>query len=72
MGALLPVEVTEALHTLEDKTISLEWSAIHHVLLRELGPETLAELEIEEEPIGAASLGQVHRATAARMVSRSV
>ena len=59
----LPVEVTEALHTLEDKTISLEWSAIHHVLLRELGPETLAELEIEEEPIGAASLGQVHRAT---------
>ncbi|MCG8609177.1 MAG: AarF/ABC1/UbiB kinase family protein [Pseudomonadales bacterium] len=59
----LPVEVTEALHTLEDKTVSLDWPAIHKVLERELGSHRLSELEIEEEPIGAASLGQVHRAT---------
>ncbi len=58
----LPVEVTEALHTLEDKTVSLEWPAILQVLKRELGEERLAALEIDPEPIGAASLGQVHRA----------
>ncbi len=58
----LPPEVTEALHTLEDKTVWLEWPVIREVLVRELGEEKLAELEIEDHPIGAASLGQVHRA----------
>ena len=58
----LPEEVTEALHTLEDQTTSLEWSAIERVLKAELGSEQLAELDIDIEPIGAASLGQVHRA----------
>src|SRR5690554_2776678 len=33
----LPEEVTEALHTLEDQTTSLEWSAIERVLKAELG-----------------------------------
>ncbi|HKK55103.1 AarF/ABC1/UbiB kinase family protein [Marinobacter sp.] len=58
----LPDEVTEALHTLEDKTTSLEWSAIEKVLRTELGADRLAELEVDPEPIGSASLGQVHRA----------
>jgi predicted unusual protein kinase regulating ubiquinone biosynthesis (AarF/ABC1/UbiB family) len=58
----LPEEVTEALHTLEDQTTSLEWSAIERVLKDELGADRLAELEVDPEPIGAASLGQVHRA----------
>lgn len=58
----LPEEVTEALHTLEDQTTSLEWSAIERVLKAELGSERLAELDVDQEPIGAASLGQVHRA----------
>jgi len=58
----LPDEVTEALHTLEDQTTSLEWSAIEKVLRDELGPDRLAELEVDPEPIGSASLGQVHRA----------
>ncbi len=58
----LPEEVTEALHTLEDQTTSLEWAAIHKVLDAELGARALSELEIDQEPIGAASLGQVHRA----------
>jgi predicted unusual protein kinase regulating ubiquinone biosynthesis (AarF/ABC1/UbiB family) len=58
----LPEEVTEALHTLEDQTTSLEWLAIERVLKAELGSEQLAELDIDIEPIGAASLGQVHRA----------
>ena len=58
----LPEEVTEALHTLEDQTTSLEWPAIERVLRSEIGADTLAELEVDPEPIGAASLGQVHRA----------
>ncbi len=58
----LPEEVTEALHTLEDQTTALEWSSIERVLKRELGADRLAELEVDPEPIGAASLGQVHRA----------
>lgn len=58
----LPVEVTEALHTLEDKTHSLDWSVIRGVLYQELGAENMSQLDIEEEPIGSASLGQVHRA----------
>lgn len=59
----LPVEVTEALHTLEDRTTALEWAAIEEVLRFELGEARLAELDVDPEPIGAASLGQVHRAT---------
>lgn len=58
----LPVEVTEALHTLEDSTHALDWSAIHEVLIQELGADKLSQLEVEETPIGTASLGQVHRA----------
>lgn len=58
----LPVEVTEALHTLEDNTMALEWPIIRGILYEQLGASCMAELEIEEEPIGTASLGQVHRA----------
>ena len=59
----LPKEVTDALHTLEDDTAALEWTTIYEELEDELGPNKLAQLEIEEAPIGAASIGQVHRAT---------
>lgn len=58
----LPVEVTEALHTLEDNTAALEWTTIYEELEDELGAEKLALLEIDEEPLGAASIGQVHKA----------
>ncbi|MDX1452112.1 MAG: AarF/ABC1/UbiB kinase family protein [Oleiphilaceae bacterium] len=58
----LPVEVTEALHTLEDNTVALEWPVIRGILYEQLGAARMAELEVEEEPIGTASLGQVHRA----------
>ncbi|PCJ47562.1 MAG: ABC transporter [Moraxellaceae bacterium] len=59
----LPIEVTDALHTLEDETATLDWTSIYEALEDELGVDKLTKLEIEEEPIGAASLGQVHRAT---------
>lgn len=58
----LPVEVTEALHTLEDETAALAWETIYEELEDELGVEKLALLEIEQEPLGAASIGQVHKA----------
>jgi len=58
----LPEEVTEALHTLEDRTVALEWGVIGRVLARELGKKRLAELDVDPVPIGAASLGQVHLA----------
>ncbi len=58
----LPPEVTEALHTLEDKTVALDWSIIRGVLYEQLGDHRMAELVVESEPIGTASLGQVHRA----------
>ena len=59
----LPPEVTEALHGFEHQTTALKWPVIRKALRKELGPEKLAELKVERVPIGAASLGQVHRAT---------
>ncbi len=58
----LPKEVTDALHTLEDNTAALEWTSIYEELEDELGADKLALLEIEETPIGCASIGQVHKA----------
>lgn len=58
----LPVEVTEALRTLEENTQALDWPIIRGVLYQELGHDKMAALEIGEEPIGTASLGQVHKA----------
>ncbi|HET8705564.1 MAG TPA: AarF/ABC1/UbiB kinase family protein [Pseudomonadales bacterium] len=58
----LPVEVTDALHTLEEQTAILEWPAMRAVLIDELGEARLSELDINPNPIGAASIGQVHKA----------
>lgn len=57
----LPAEVTTALHALESDTTALEWPAMERHLRQELG-DRMDELEIETEPLGAASLGQVHKA----------
>ncbi len=57
----LPPELTEALHGLNDQTQALEWRAMEPQLVEELGSR-LDELEIDPEPLAAASLGQVHRA----------
>ena len=57
----LPEEVTQALNTLNNQTVALEWNAIQPHLIQELGNK-LNELEIDPEPIGTASLAQVHRA----------
>jgi len=59
---LLPKEVTEMLKTLQSNAAPLSWAPIAQVLQEELGAELLAELEVEPEALGAASIGQVHRA----------
>lgn len=58
----LPEEVTRAFHQLNDKTVALDWSVISKHILHELGEKRFNELVIDEEPLGAASLAQVHRA----------
>lgn len=58
---VLPEEVTDALRTLEEQTIALSWEAIAPVIAQRLG-EGIDDFDIEVEPIGAASLAQVHKA----------
>lgn len=59
---LLPRPVTDALHTLEANTTPLIWDAVSTQL-----DASLDGLQIEPQPIAAASLSQVHRATAPRV-----
>lgn len=58
----LPPEITAALHTLNDSTMALSWPAIEVQLRKQLG-DKVDELIIDQEPLGTASLAQVHRAT---------
>ncbi|MDP2227603.1 MAG: AarF/ABC1/UbiB kinase family protein [Moraxellaceae bacterium] len=58
----LPDEITYALHQLNDDTTALAWSTMESVIREQLGEKRFAELEIDHEPLGAASLAQVHRA----------
>lgn len=58
----LPEEVTRAFHQLNDNTIALEWSTIEAHIRQELGEKRFNDLVIDHEPLGAASLAQVHRA----------
>jgi predicted unusual protein kinase regulating ubiquinone biosynthesis (AarF/ABC1/UbiB family) len=57
----LPEEITQALNTLNNQTIALAWPAIKEQLNIQLGSK-LDELTIDREPLGTASLAQVHRA----------
>jgi predicted unusual protein kinase regulating ubiquinone biosynthesis (AarF/ABC1/UbiB family) len=58
----LPPEANELLKSLQNQSPPLAWPEIEKVLKRELGKQSLAELEISNEPMASASLGQVHRA----------
>ena len=58
----LPEEITQALNTLNNQTVALDWPAIKKQLVSQLGSK-LDDLTIDHEPLGTASLAQVHRAT---------
>jgi len=58
----LPPEANAFLKTLQSDSPPLAWPAIQKVLEKQLPSKLRGELEIEQQPIGSASLGQVHRA----------
>lgn len=58
---VLPPEVTAALHTLEHKTQPMAWPVMEQALRDALGDKADA-LDVDPDPIGAASLAQVHKA----------
>ncbi len=58
----LPEEAVDVLSSLQDDTQPVSWHVVAPVLEKQLGRERLAELEIDEHPLAAASLGQAHRA----------
>jgi len=57
----LPEEITSALHKLNDSTTALAWETLEPLVREQLG-DRFDELDINPEPLGAASLAQVHRA----------
>jgi aarF domain-containing kinase len=64
LGDLLPPEVVEVLRELHDSCGSMPFDQVRYILRRELGVAKLAKLEdLTPEPIAAASIGQVHKAT---------
>ncbi|MDR3414875.1 MAG: AarF/ABC1/UbiB kinase family protein [Nevskia sp.] len=58
----LPEEAVQVLSRLQDDTAPVAWAVVAPVLERSLGPQRLAELEIDRTPLAAASLGQAHMA----------
>jgi len=59
---VLPPEASEILGKLQDQAAPVSWAEIRSILEEELGSEALSALEIEEQPLASASIGQVHRA----------
>src|SRR5690606_14650780 len=63
---VLPPEVTSELEALQDEVPAVEFARIRAVAEEELGvPLETAFAWVDETPLAAASLGQVHRATLA-------
>ena len=58
----LPPEVNAVLKTLQSQAEPLPWAAVEAVLRREWPAQAFDELELDQTPLAAASLGQVHRA----------
>ena len=59
---VLPDEALATLSQLNELSRPVPWAELAPAVRRALGSEAMADLEFDETPIGAASLGQVHRA----------
>ena len=61
--SVLPVEITQELSGLQDEVPAEQFSAIRELAEAELGePLATRYAWVDETPMAAASLGQVHRA----------
>lgn len=58
----LPPQANQMLKSLQSDSIAIDWTTIESYLKGYLSEDILRELSIEPEPIGTASLGQVHKA----------
>jgi predicted unusual protein kinase regulating ubiquinone biosynthesis (AarF/ABC1/UbiB family) len=56
----MPEEAVDVLRGLQDDTPHVDWKIMQPVLEERLGRGRIAELDIDPEPLAAASLGQVH------------
>ncbi len=57
-----PPQANAILKTLQSDSPAIEWDVMKTYLQKYLSPEQIDELEIDPEPIGTASMGQVHKA----------
>lgn len=60
---VLPAELVEELAHLQDKVPSFPFAVVQERLEQELGERCAEIIDIEEVPLGSASLAQVHRAS---------
>lgn len=57
-----PPQANQILKTLQSDSIAIEWHVMYSYLQEFLSAELIDELDIDPEPIGTASMGQVHKA----------
>ena len=60
---VLPAEVVEELASLQDRVPAFPFPVVEAILERELGQRRLEIIDLEVNPLGSASLAQVHRAS---------
>ena len=60
---VLPAELVEQLATLQDQVPAFPFAVVQDLLEQELGGRCAEIIDLEAEPLGSASLAQVHRAS---------
>ncbi len=60
---VLPAELVEELATLQDRVPAFPLAVVQDLLEQELGERCAEIIDLESEPLGSASLAQVHRAS---------
>jgi predicted unusual protein kinase regulating ubiquinone biosynthesis (AarF/ABC1/UbiB family) len=60
---VLPAEVVEELASLQDRVPAFPFAVVESILEQDLGQRRLEIIDLEVDPLGSASLAQVHRAS---------